>query len=465
MSQLKIKRDFTEGPLFFKMLVYTVPIMLTGILQLAYNMADNVVVGAYSGDYFALGAVNSATPVYALFINVVIGLAAGASVLIAQLWGAKAEKRETSRAIHTSLAFSFITGILLCAVELLCAKPLLRLMGTQDVFFSRSLLYVQIIAIGVPASAVYNFGAGVLRATGNSKTPLYILGVSGLANVVLNFVFVMGFGMSVAGVAIATVVSQYLSAIAVVVVLVKSNDERCRFRFSELCFDNKYLIKIVKYGLPTAVQSSMFAVSNLLLRRAINTFPNTTVTAFGVAGQVDAIVATIVSSFVQASLTFTGQNYGAGKMERVKKVFAFSTLQVFIAGVVVFASVSLFKTELASLFLDKSDPQREVILATSNEIMNILLPGFVIFGIGDVVSGCLRGMGFATLTMINSIVFTLFVRIAWVLFIFPLEPFNSLLGLFIVYPITYVLTGLAHAIATLATWKRAKANAGAKALG
>lgn len=244
MIKAKSKSVITEGPIFFEMLKFAVPLMLTGILQMLYNMADSIVVGKFSGDNAALGAVGCTGSLTTLMIGGMFALSAGASVVTAQFYGAKDEKKVSS-SVHTSIALSLIGGIFLMALGLVFTRPLLTLMGTQDLYFEKAALYVTIICIGIPASSVYNFGAASLRAVGDSKTSLYILSVSGLVNVILNVVFVVCFNMSVAGVATATIVSQYLSAIAVIVVLMHRRGECYAFSIKKLRIDVSILKRIL----------------------------------------------------------------------------------------------------------------------------------------------------------------------------------------------------------------------------
>ena len=307
----------TEGPLFSRIFLYAVPIMVTGILQLLYNAADQMVVGRFSGDPTALGAVGSTGSLNNLIINFLIGISVGSSVVIAQAYGAK-KSGEVSRAVHTSITFGFVGGLIVSVVGFFVCEPILILMGTKDVFLENAILYVKIICLGIPASSVFNFGATILRSTGDSRSPLVILASTGLVNVALNLVFVIGFKMSVAGVAISTITAQYLSAIWVVIKLSKAND--CfKFNFSKIGINPTSLKKMLVIGLPSGIQGSLFSISNVTIQTAANTLPAEVISANAISSTIEGFTYTTMHSYQQASITFTGQNYGAGKPQRVKK--------------------------------------------------------------------------------------------------------------------------------------------------
>lgn len=331
MSAARLKKDFTEGPLFFRITLFALPIMLTGLLQIFYGMADHIVVGRYSSDPNALAAVGCTASLTTLIVNFLLGIGGGAGVVIAQCYGARDGGR-LSRAVHTSLIFATVGGIAFCGLGLLISRPVLTLMGTKPEILDSATLYFRIICLGIPANAIYNFAAAVLRSTGDSRTPLIILSSTGLINVALNLFFVICCHMTVEGVALATIISQYISALVVVIVLSMKKGEPYRFSFSRLKFDKSIFHAILRYGIPSGIQSSMFNVANVLLASAVNTFPTTTVTANTIAGSVDAITYTTMNSFAQAAMTFVGQNYGALKRERIKKSIIYCVIQVLSVG-------------------------------------------------------------------------------------------------------------------------------------
>lgn len=450
MTAAKKKLSLTEGPLFFRIILFALPIMATGILQILYNMADNIVVGRFSGDEFALGAVGSTSSLTNLTVNLLFGIAAGTSVVIAHAFGARQEK-VVSRTVHTALAFSLIGGVAFGLIGLIISRPALALMGTADVFMDGAVLYFRIICIGIPASSVYNFGAAILRSIGDSKTPLIILASTGLINVGLNFLFVLCFDMTVDGVAVATVASQYLSAIAVVAVLWRRRSECYGFSPSKMCFDLALLKKILRYGIPSGVQGSLFSISNILLTSSINTlsglpaYGEHIVTAYTVSGNIDAITFTACNAFHHAAMTFTGQNFGAGKHDRVKRVIAFVLIQVAVIGVAMGQLELLFGRELAALYIDPTLPEETKLIITDEamEIMTLLLNTYFLCGIMDVLSGILKGLGYALIPMTMSLIGICGMRVVWVFAIFP--SLMTPTGLMMSYPISWSLTALALA--------------------
>ncbi len=453
-TKFKIKKNFTEGPLFFRILFFSVPVMLTGLLQIFYNMADNVIVGRFSGDPLALAAVGCTSSFNNLIINLLLGVAAGTGIVVAQLYGAD-EKRLLERTVHTMLVFSFLAGIVLSGVGILISKPILTLMGTKPEVLSRAVLYMRIICLGIPASAVYNFGASVCRAVGNSKVPLAILGTSGIVNVVLNIVFVVFCGMTVDGVALATIISQYLSAVAVIYYLSRQRGESYAISLKKLCYDKRLLSRVMRYGVPSGIQSSMFSISNMIITSAINTFPTATVSANTIASNIDALAYTTMNSFSQASMTFTGQNWGAGRTERIRRVYRYTFIWVSIFGIGAGQVARIFAPQLASLYLDASNPEYVEIMAAVVEITTLLLSTYFICGIMDIQSGFLRGMGYSFIPMITSLVSICVVRIVWIYCVFfQVEKLNTRFGLYVSYPISWTIAAIAFAIISISAFKK-----------
>ncbi len=447
------KKNFTEGPLFFRIILFALPIMLTGILQICYNMADNIVVGKFSGDPHALAAVGSTSSINSLILNLLIGISTGTGVVVSQLYGAGESKR-MSRCIHTSLAFSLIGGIAMSIIGFAVSEPALRLIGIRSEFIDLSILYMRIICIGIPASSVYNFASSILRATGDSRSPLIILMSTGMVNVMLNMVFVIGMGMSVDGVAIATIVSQYLSAVASVVVLMHKKEESCRFSFKNICFDKDLLTRVLKYGVPAGLQGSMFSISNILITSGVNTFPPSTVTANTIASNIDAITLTAMSSFSQASMTFVGQNYGAMKIDRMKKSIIYCLIQVFVVGSLISGLELLFGRQLISLYIDSTAADAAEVSDIAYSIITLLLTTYVICGIMDTISGALKGLGYAFICMIINVFCICVIRVVWIYTIFRLESFHTIIGLYTVYPVSWTLSLIAMVITTVVALRK-----------
>ena len=460
MVNAKKNKSLTEGPIFSRLLLFVLPIIFTGVLQVVYNMADNIVVGQFSGDYAALGAVGSTASLTSLITNIMISLSAGAGVVISQLYGAKNGK-DVSAAVHTSMAISVIGGLACMVLGLVFSRPLLSVMGTQDIYFEKAVLYMMIICIGIPATSVYNFGAAVLRSVGDSKTSLYILSVSGILNVVLNLFFVIVCDMSVDGVAIATVISQYASAVAVVFVLIKRKNECYSLKIKKLRIDGRIAKRIMKIGVPIALQSSLFSISNIVVTSAVNTFPPSVVDAKTIAFNIEAITYTVMNSFATAAMTFTGQNYGAEKYRRINKVLIYSVLQVIIAGILVSQIEIFFGRELASMYIDAKNPEKETITCAVLDIFSIMLTTYFLCGVMEVFSGVLKGLGFSISSMVVSLI-GLAVRVLWILFVTPTEKFHTIFGLFVSYTISWLTTIVLLVVCCLwvwhklGIWKRAK---------
>ena len=426
----------TEGPIFIRMIRFALPIMFTGILQTLYSMADNIVVGQFSGDVNALGAVGSTSTLNSLILTLLLGISVGTSVVVAQAYGAKNEK-VVSRAVHTALAFSLIGGICFMIAGLAVSKAALVLMGTRPVLLESAVLYFRIICLGIPATAVYNFAAGILRSVGDSKTPLIVLASTGLVNVGLNFFFVCACDMSVEGVAIATIASQYLSAVVSVYVLWRHRFECYGFSFKKLCIDRWQLKRILRLGIPSGLQSAMFSISKILLVSGINSLGDHAIKANTIAGNIDAITYIACNAFSAAAMTFAGQNYGAGKFDRVKKTVIYGLVQVAVFGIAFGQILLLFTDPLSNLYIAADDPNKAEILALTEGALFLLLNVYFICGLMDVMAGVLKGLGYSLAPMIISVICICGIRIVWRYVAFPLEPFNTIEGIYLSYPISW----------------------------
>ena len=445
--------DATEGPIFSKMVAFVIPLMLTNLMQQLYSMADSMVVGKFSGDTEALAAIGSTSTFIALVTALFTGFAAGASVVASRAFGAR-DKENLSKATHTSVCFGFIVGIFLSVLALLVSEPLLTLLDTKTELMPKALRYVRIVFIGTPAIATYNFGAAILRSVGDSKTPFYTRTASGILNVVLNFVFVLGFGMSVEGVAIGTVAAQYVSAIVVILVLIKRKGEAYSLNPKKLKIDKSTLETILKMGIPAAIQGALFGITNLFLIRALNDFPVPVLSARTIATSIDVLLSTAINTYLHVAMTFTGQNLGAGKPDRIKKSLLIALAQVVTIGVVVGQIMLLFYEPLASLYISSDDPDREAVLAAVKIIMTIMLSSYFIGAINEVLSGFLRGLGYSLQPMIISIFGVCIFRLIWILTVFPI--INELWALYLVYPISWTITSLGLLAVILVVWKKVK---------
>lgn len=439
------KIDFTEGPLFWRLIWFALPLMATGILQMMYNAADKYVVGNFSGDPNALGAIGCTATLGAFIINFMSGVGTGGGVVVSQLFGAR-RHGETKRAVHTALILAVFLSLALTVVGYITLEPTLRLLGTQDEFMANALLYLRITYIGILATAVYNFGAAILRAVGDSRTPLIIGAISGAINVTLNLIFVCCFGMSVDGVALATIASQYFSATTVIIVLMNRKGESYQFSFRELKVDKTLLFRIMRLGIPTGLQSSTYTITNLITVSAVNSFPDAYVTAFSISSTIDGFLDVTSGAFMSTALNAIGQNYGAGNTKRVRRVFRYVLLQASVMVFAVAMIMRLFRWELAGMFVEPGTENRDAIIAAVAEWTGVMLATYFLQGVMNAIMGTVRGMGYSLSPLILNIIGTCVVRVFWIWCIFPLEPFHSFSGLAMVYPVSWTTASLMLAI-------------------
>ena len=455
MVQGRKNIDATAGPLFSKIIAFVIPLMLTNLIQQLYSMADSIVVGQFSGDPNALAEIGCTASLVALLTAFVTGFSAGAGVLTAKHFGAR-DYESLSQSVHTSFLFSVIIGVALSAVSLLLSKPILDLLGTKPELANGALVYVRILLVGIPAVSVYNFSAAALRAVGDSKTPFYILTASGLLNVFLNLFFVIVMGMSIDGVAIATVAAQYASAIAVTTVLLMRKSESYRIVPSKLSLHAPTLRSIIRIGLPAAIQASLFGITNLFLTAALNGFDASVISARTIAFSIDTLLATVASTYVTVTMTFGGQNYGARKYSRIKKTFFYSLLQVFVLGVSAGALMIIFNEPLVRIYVAADAPNISDVIAAAKIIMTIMLTSYPIGFVNDAMTGFLRGLGRSILPMIVSILGICVFRIIWILFVFP--SLGTVFWLFMVYPISWAICLLGNSIMSFAVMKKIKSE-------
>ena len=469
MQRIKSRSKLTEGPIFVRLLLFVLPIVATGVLQVMYNMADNIVVGKFSSDgEMALGAVGSTASLTTLIVNFMIGISSGASVVVAQFYGARAEK-EVSRTVHTAMSVAVIGGLVFMTVGLVFAKPLLVLMDTKNHLLSKAVLYMTIICIGIPATAIYNFGASVLRSIGDSKTPLIILSLSGIINVLFNLFFVIVCGMSVEGVAIATIISQYISALAVVLVLMSRKDRCYNLDLKKLRIEPRLLKRILRFGLPIAFQSSLFSISNIIITSAVNNLDSLyankyfggesgegiVVSAKTIAFNIEGITYTAMNGFSHAAITFVGQNYGAKKYRRINRIFIYALIQVLATGILVAQLEMLFTAQLADLYIKQGSTTRLEVIWVVKEIFAIMLNTYFLCGVMEVISGVLKGLGFSVSSMVASLM-GLAVRVGWIIFIHPSARFNlnNIFGLFLSYTISWIVTIILLLVCCVYAWRK-----------
>ena len=430
----------TSGPMLKNILMFAGPLMLTGILQLLFNAADMIVVGQYSGPQ-ALAAVGSTSSLINLLINVFMGMSVGASVVVAQRWGAR-DQGAVSRAVHTAITVALASSVVVGAIGVIFAKPLLRMMGNPDDVIDLAARYMRIYFLGMPVNLLYNFGAAVLRAIGDTKRPLYYLFIAGVANVALNLLLVLVFHMSVDGVAIATVVSQTISAVLVILCLIRSHNA-IHLDFRRLKVHPKELKAIVRIGLPAGLQGSLFSISNVLIQSSVNSFGSIAMAGNAAASNLEGFVYTSMNSIYQADMTFASQNYGAGKYDRVRKVMWICLVTVVVIGFSLGMLFLAFGTPLLSMY--NSDPE---VIRYGLMRMGVIMPIYFLNGLMDTMAGQLRGIGRSVLPMIVSLTGACLLRIVWILTIFSIPEYHTLTVLYLSYPISWGVTFLVH----LACW-------------
>ncbi len=443
-SAKKYEIDMCNGPLLGKILIFYIPLMLSGILQLLFNAADIVVVGRFAGNE-SLAAVGSTSSLTNLIVNLFIGLSVGANVLVARYYGAN-QKDELKEMVQTTVATAFISGVVLIFVGFLVSRPALMWMGTPEDVIAHSVLYMRIYFGGMPFMMVYNFGSAVLRAVGDTKRPLYYLLIAGVVNVVLNLIFVIVFSMGVAGVATATVASQAISAVLVVRCLIQS-DSVYRLEMKGIRIAPDKLIKMVKIGIPAGMQGALFSISNVLIQSSVNSFGSIAMAGNTAASNIEGFVYTAMNAFHQASISFCGQNYGALKYKRIGKVLLICEVSVIIVGAVLGSAAYFFAGSLLRIY---SIDQRVIQYGILR--MSYICVTYFLCGMMDVIVGALRGMGYAIMPMLVSLTGACLFRVIWIYTIF--QSYRTLECLYISYPISWALTFLVHLVCFAVVYRK-----------
>lgn len=450
-SATKKNIDMINGPLLKKLIVFSVPLILSGVLQLLFNAADVVVVGQFAGTE-SLAGVGSTGSLVNLITNLTIGLAVGANVVMARAIGAQSREK-ASKIVHTSVIVAVAGGVIVALIGYFMSATFLTLMKTDPEVIDKATLYLEIYFLGSPASVLYNFGASLLRAKGDTKRPLYFLIIAGVINVVLNLFFVIVLNMDVAGVAVATVISQAVSAVLVVICLIKDKDY-CKMSFRKLRVHGKEFIEILRVGLPAGVYSSLFSLSNVIIQSAVNGFGKAVMAGNSAGSNLEGFVYISMNAFYNAAITFTGQNYGARKYERIKRVFLDCLLLVTVVGAVLGVVFLLFSRFLSSLY----SPDPEVINYSITRL-KVDLPLYFTCGVMEVLVGVLRGMGYSIVPMIISFLGACVFRIVWVFTVF--ETWHFLWVLYVSYPVSWILTSAAHLITYLVCYRKIMRKAAA----
>ncbi len=427
-----------SGSVFQKMLFFALPLMCSSILQLLFNAADIVVVGRFAGDN-ALAAVGSNSALINLLTNLFVGLSIGTNVLIAQYYGGKKDTdlRET---VHTSMLLSVYSGLILTVIGIVGARTLLEWMQAPPEVLELAVLYLRIYFLGMTATMVYNFGSAILRAVGDTKRPLYYLLLAGIINVLLNLFFVVTCKMGVAGVAAATAISQTISAILVVRCLIKEQSG-IHLDIKSLSISRAKMGRIMRIGLPAGFQGVVFSLSNVVIQSAVNSFGAVAVAGNSAAANIEGFVYMGMNSFYQATISFTSQNYGAKQYKRIYKILMAGELYAIATGVILGNLAVLFGKALLGIY----SPSAEVVAAGIARLQ-IICTVYALCGVMDVLVGALRGIGYAVIPMVVSIVGACGLRLLWIATIFQIPQYHNLTVVYLSYPITWTVTLIIHAI-------------------
>lgn len=426
----KYEIDMCNGTIMDKLISFSLPLMLSGILQLLFNAVDIVVVGRFTGSQ-ALAAVGSTTALINLFINLFIGVSLGANVLAARYYAAGKQK-EMSETVHTAMLFALISGCVMVLAGLFFSRGALELMDTPDDVIGQAALYMKIYFMGMPFFMLYNYGAAILRAVGDTKRPLLFLVISGAANAALNLLLVIVFSVGVAGVAVATVISQCISCVMVLSCLIRT-ESSYQLSLKKLRIRPAYLLQIFQVGIPAGIQSTVITFSNVLLQSSVNSFGSTAMAGYTAANNIFGFLYTSINSVSQACMSFTSQNYGAGKKKRMDLVLRDCLILTVVIGLLMGGGAYLFGPELLHIYT--SD---EAVIACGMEILLYTTVTYFLCGIMDLIPGALRGMGRSAVPMLLSVIGTVGTRIIWIYLIFPAH--RSLAVLFISYPVSWLAT-------------------------
>lgn len=442
-------RSMLEGPLFGNILVYTIPIILTNVLQLLFNAADLVIVGQYCGS-LPVAAVGATTHLTHLLVNFFVGLSVGAGVTVAHGIGSR-QAEEVHRTVHTTLPMALLSGALLTVVGVTCSEAFLKMMGTPEAVLPLAAVYMKICFGGVTFTMVYNFCAAILRAAGDTRSPLFFLIFAGILNVLMNLFFVIVLDMNVAGVALATTLSQGVSAALVVIALMRRRDE-CRLELKAMRFYAEPIRKILRIGLPAGTQSALFSVSNVLVQSSVNSFGDVFVSGNAAASNIEGFMYAVLNSFQQAAVNFIGQNAGARRYDRVRKIFWICLGSVMVTGLAVSSLICGFGQQLLSLYITDSAEAVAHGLFRLHAVASL----YFLFGMMDVVAGALRGLGASTVPMVICMLGACGFRVLWIVTVFPL--WRTPRGLFTCYPISWIITLAAQLAAYFIIYRKRTKN-------
>lgn len=427
--------DMTTGPFFKKIILFSIPLIFTGLLQLVYNTADTVIVGRFAGKQ-ALAAVGSTGSLVALILNVFMGLAMGAGVVTAKYIGA-GNMQKVKRCTHTAMLLGVVCGVAVGIIGFFVSGWMLQIMNVEAEILALSTLYLKIYFLGAPGMLIYNFGAAILRSHGDTQRPLYILFLSGIVNIVLNLILVIPVMLGVSGVAIATVVSQYISAALVVVCLLRT-DSVIKIHLKELRIHKSELLEIVKIGVPAGIQNSMFSIANVIIQSSVNAFGENAMAGIAAGSNYDSYIYTCTNAFAQTTMTFTSQNVGAEKYENVSKIYGRCLLLTCVVAGGLSCIGYVLRSQIVGIFSDVPE-----VIAIGAERMQLIMPFYITCSLQDVAAGQIRGLGRSTEPMLVSLIGTCGVRLLWIFVFLPMN--RTLMNLFIAYPLSWAITFIAQA--------------------
>ena len=451
----KHSQSMLNGPLLPSIISYTIPIILTSLLQLLFNAADLVVVGRFCGS-ISVAAVGATGSITSLVVNLFLGISLGAGVTVAHGLGAK-EEDGVHKTVHTAVPTALIGGGILTIIGVVFAEDFLLMMGTPESVLPLSTLYMQIYFGGMVFNMLYNFCASILRAAGDTKSPLIFLTLSGVINVGLNLVFVMVLHMNVAGVALATTIAQGVSAVLVVITLMRRKD-CCRLQLRKLRFYKVQFLKIIRIGLPAGIQSSLFAISNVIIQSSINSFGEVAMSGNAAAGNIDSFLYVIFNAFHQTTVNFVGQNVGAHQYARAKKTL-YTCLSCVVALGVVFCTLAyLFAPQLLSIYI--TDSPEAITYGVLR--MSVICLTYFLCGLMETTTGALRGMGASMIPMVISVLGVCGVRLGWIFTVFQIPQFHTPLWLYISYPVSWAFTFGAQLFAFIKVYKERTQTLAAK---
>ncbi len=436
--------DMCSGPLLSRILLFAIPLICSGVLQLVFNATDIIVVGRFVSSN-AMAAVGSTSSLINLLVNFFIGISVGANVLVARFRGAN-DFDDAQETVQTALITAVAGGFVLIALGILLARPMLVWMATPDEVISQAVLYMRVYFIGMPATMLYNFGAAILRAVGDTRRPLYFLTLAGLVNVAGDLLFVLVLDMGVAGVAVATVISQIISATLIVLCLMRQ-DGMCNVNLRRMRFHRDKFLRIMQVGLPAGLQSVIFNISNVLIQSSINSFGATVVAGNTAASNIEGFVYTSMNALYQTSLSFTSQNLGARQFGRIDKILVRCLALVFVIGLVLGNGAHLLGQTLLGIYTGEPE-----VIAYGMMRLGVVSVTYCLCGMMDVVAGSVRGLGYSILPMLVSLVGACVFRIIWIFTVFQWQ--HTLFSLYISYPISWALTICAHLVCYFAVRRR-----------